>query len=212
MGRWSDRSGLEIGPHPVLRRRKPSRSSIAAQKFLMTTILEEPYMMLRKEKPGERLRGNDRYEGYCKDLADLITRLTGIRFEIKPVNDSKYGSPDLSVIGGWNGMVGELVRREADIAIAPLTINSQREQVADFTKPFMSLGISIMIKEPVKVRPGVFTFMNPLSMEIWMCVVFAYIGVSIVLFLVSRWRTLTAISRHPPSNSHLQGSPPTSGR
>ena len=28
-----------------------------------------------------------------------------------------------------SGMVGELVRREADIAIAPLTINSQREQV-----------------------------------------------------------------------------------
>ncbi len=26
-------------------------------------------------------------------------------------------------------MVGELVRREAEIAIAPLTINSQREQV-----------------------------------------------------------------------------------
>jgi ionotropic glutamate receptor len=34
--------------------------------------------------------------------------------------------------------------------------------VADFTKPFMSLGISIMIKQPVKQRPGVFTFMNPL--------------------------------------------------
>ena len=32
----------------------------------MTTILEEPYMMLRKAKPGELLRGNDRYEGYCK--------------------------------------------------------------------------------------------------------------------------------------------------
>ncbi len=32
-------------------------------------------------------------------------------------------------IGGWDGMVGELVRREAEIAIAPLTINSQREQV-----------------------------------------------------------------------------------
>ena len=94
-------------------------------------------------------------------------------------------------------MVGELVRREAEIAIAPLTINSQREQVADFTKPFMSLGISIMIKEPVKQRPGVFTFMNPLSMEIWMCVVFAYIGVSIVLFLVSRYLLwLNSIREH----------------
>ena len=28
------------------------------------------------------------------------------------------------------GMVGELVRTEAEIAIAPLTINSQREQVS----------------------------------------------------------------------------------
>lgn len=84
-------------------------------------------------------------------------------------------------------MIGELVRKEADIAIAPLTINSQRERVADFTKPFMSLGISIMIKKPAKQRPGVFSFMNPLSQEIWMCVVSAYIGVSIVLFLVSRF-------------------------
>lgn len=97
-------------------------------------------------------------------------------------------------------MVGELVRREAEIAIAPLTINSQREQVADFTKPFMSLGISIMIKEPVKQRPGVFTFMNPLSMEIWMCVVFAYIGVSIVLFLVSRWGLYLSLFREHSIN------------
>ena len=47
-------------------------------------------------------------------------------------------------------------------------------------------GISIMIKKPAKQRPGVFSFMNPLSKEIWGCVVFACIGVSVVLFLVSR--------------------------
>ena len=40
--------------------------------------------------------------------------------------------------------------QEADVAIAPLTINSERDAVADFTKPFMSLGISIMIKKPAK--------------------------------------------------------------
>jgi len=39
----------------------------------------------------------------------------------------------------------------------------------------------------VKDIPGVFSFMNPLSYEIWMCVIFAYIGVSVVLFLVSRF-------------------------
>ena len=35
--------------------------------------------------------------------------------------------------------------------IAPLTITSDREKVIHFSKPFMSLGISIMIKKPVKV-------------------------------------------------------------
>ena len=70
----------------------------------MTTILEEPYMMLRKTKPGEVLRGNERYEGYCKDLTEAITKLTGIKFKIKPVSDGKYGSPDSRTPGG-GGMV-----------------------------------------------------------------------------------------------------------
>lgn len=62
-----------------------------------------------------------------------------------------------------------------------------REEVIDFSKPFMSLGISIMIKKPQKSKPGVFSFLDPLAYEIWMCIVFAYIGVSVVLFLVSRF-------------------------
>lgn len=76
-----------------------------------------------------------------------------------------------------------------------MTITSERERVIDFSKPFMSLGISIMIKKPVKQKPGVFSFLNPLSKEIWVCVIFSFIGVSIVLFTVSRfspyeWRLL----------------------
>ena len=52
--------------------------------------------------------------------------------------------------------------QEADLAIAPLTISSMRERVIDFSKPFMNLGISIMIKKPEKQKPGVFSFMDPL--------------------------------------------------
>ena len=73
------------------------------------------------------------------------------------------------------------------MAIAPLTITAGREKVVDFTKPFMTLGISIMIKKPQKTKPSVFSFLDPLSYEIWLCIGFAYIGVSVVLFLVSRF-------------------------
>ena len=63
--------------------------------------------------------------------------------------------------------------QEADVAIAPLTISSMRERVIDFSKPFMNLGISIMIKKPEKQKPGVFSFMDPLAFDIWMCIVSA---------------------------------------
>lgn len=77
--------------------------------------------------------------------------------------------------------------QRADLAIAPLTISAQRERVVDFSKPFMSLGISIMIKKPEKQKPGVFSFMEPLSLWMWLCIIFAYISVSLMLVCLSRF-------------------------
>jgi glutamate receptor, ionotropic, invertebrate len=37
--------------------------------------------MMRTPEPGENLTGNDRFEGYCKDLADLISKKLDIRCE-----------------------------------------------------------------------------------------------------------------------------------
>uniref|UniRef100_A0A8D3CS65 Glutamate receptor n=1 Tax=Scophthalmus maximus TaxID=52904 RepID=A0A8D3CS65_SCOMX len=151
---------------------------------IVTTILEAPYVMLKKN--AELFQDNDRYEGYCVDLAAEIAKHCGIRYQLRIVGDGKYGARDAET-KIWNGMVGELVYGKADIAVAPLTITLVREEVIDFSKPFMSLGISIMIKKPQKSKPGVFSFLDPLAYEIWMCIVFAYIGVSVVLFLVSRF-------------------------
>ncbi|GAA6077953.1 glutamate receptor 2b isoform X1 [Tachysurus ichikawai] len=151
---------------------------------IVTTILEAPYVMLKKN--ADLFMDNDRYEGYCVDLAAEIAKHCGFKYRLKIVGDGKYGARDAET-KIWNGMVGELVYGKADIAVAPLTITLVREEVIDFSKPFMSLGISIMIKKPQKSKPGVFSFLDPLAYEIWMCIVFAYIGVSVVLFLVSRF-------------------------
>ncbi|XP_056624982.1 glutamate receptor 1a isoform X2 [Triplophysa dalaica] len=152
--------------------------------YIVTTILESPYVMLKKNH--EQLNGNEKYEGYCVELAAEIAKHVGYQYKLKIVADGKYGARDPET-KMWNGMVGELVYGKADVAVAPLTITLVREEVIDFSKPFMSLGISIMIKKPTKSKPGVFSFLDPLAYEIWMCIVFAYIGVSVVLFLVSRF-------------------------
>ncbi len=41
----------------------------------------EPYLMLKKAEEGEVLEGNDQYEGYCKDLIDLIAQEVGFNCE-----------------------------------------------------------------------------------------------------------------------------------
>lgn len=74
-----------------------------------------------------------------------------------------------------------------------MTITSERERIIDFSKPFMSLGISIMIKKPVKQKPGVFSFLNPLSKEIWVCKNFN-IKKNIFFFLCSLLQKIFKIS------------------
>ncbi|KAM9499165.1 glutamate receptor 4-like isoform 1-T1 [Salvelinus alpinus] len=180
MGYWTDSDKLVLIQNEALL----PNEILENRTVVVTTIMEGPYVMLKKNS--ELYEGNDQYEGYCVDLASEIAKHIGIKYKIAIVPDGKYGArdPETKI---WNGMVGELVYGKAEIAVAPLTITLVREEVIDFSKPFMSLGISIMIKKPQKSKPGVFSFLDPLAYEIWMCIVFAYIGVSVVLFLVSRF-------------------------
>ncbi|XP_063776553.1 glutamate receptor 2 isoform X5 [Pseudophryne corroboree] len=182
IGYWSEVDKMVVTISDVLSAN--DSMGLENKTVIVTTILEAPYVMFKKN--ADQFEGNERYEGYCVDLATEIARHCGFKYKLTIVGDGKYGARDAET-KIWNGMVGELVYGKADIAIAPLTITLVREEVIDFSKPFMSLGISIMIKKPQKSKPGVFSFLDPLAYEIWMCIVFAYIGVSVVLFLVSRF-------------------------
>jgi ABC-type amino acid transport substrate-binding protein len=160
---------------------------------LIVTIFDEPFMMLKKNRndtlteksiPRGTILDPSRVEGFCVDLAYEICH-NRLNISYKFLIETKYGNEIEK--GVWNGMIGALVNREADLSIASLTINGAREKAVDFSKPFIDLGISIMIRKPEKQKPGVFSFMNPLSREIWICVIISYILVSAILYFVSRF-------------------------
>jgi len=58
---------------------------------------------------GTILEGNEKYEGYCADLAKKIADFVGFDYRIEPVKDEKYGRKN-DTTGEWDGMVGALVR------------------------------------------------------------------------------------------------------
>ncbi|XP_023661128.1 glutamate receptor ionotropic, kainate 1 isoform X2 [Paramormyrops kingsleyae] len=167
--------------------------SMANRTLIVTTILENPYVMYKKSD--KALNGNDRFEGYCMDLLKELSNILGFTYEVKLVSDGKYGAQNDK--GEWNGMVRELIDHIADLAVAPLTITYVREKVIDFSKPFMTLGISILYRKPNGTNPGVFSFLNPLSPDIWMYVLLACLGVSCVLFVIARFTPYEWYNPHP---------------
>ena len=81
--------------------------------------------------------------------------------------------------------------------MAGLSISYQREQVIDFTKPFLNLGISILYKRPQKKTPNLFSFLSPLSIEIWLYMIAAYLVVSFMLFILARFSPYEWKNQHP---------------
>jgi hypothetical protein len=71
----------------------------------------KPYLSLKPN--ADELTGNDRYEGYCVELAYKVMTRLNLDYEIRLVADGKFGVRDSN--GSWNGMVGELVRRVSTV-------------------------------------------------------------------------------------------------
>lgn len=75
--------------------------------------------------------------------------------------------------------------QNATMSVAPLSINSQREEAVDFTKPFMTRYISVIMKLP-KSETSFFEFMNPLHPIVWFCTFGAFVVVSIILYMLEK--------------------------
>lgn len=54
------------------------------------------------------------------------------------------------------------------MVLAPITITQSRADMIDFSKPYMDLGLSILMKIPSKPETNIFGFVDPFSREVWL--------------------------------------------
>ncbi|XP_074643782.1 glutamate receptor ionotropic, kainate 2-like [Tubulanus polymorphus] len=194
IGVWETGKGLNISKEYSTYRHE-LENSLKNKTLKITTILDDPFVMKSEPINGEPLKGNARFKGYCVDLLREIAADLGFNYTIELVADKKYGAKMDN--GEWNGMVSDLIDKRADLAVASLTISYQREQVIDFTKPFMNLGISVIFMKPVKKNPSLFSFLSPLSIDVWIYMLAAYTIVSIILFVIARFTPYEWYNPHP---------------
>ncbi|XP_076667724.1 glutamate receptor ionotropic, kainate 2 isoform X2 [Andrena cerasifolii] len=160
--------------------------SIEQKKFIISTKVGPPYIM---EVTDSATRGilieQTRYEGFCIDLIEEISKLLNFKYEFELVPDGNYGRYNKET-KQWDGLIRRLLDRDADLAICDLTITYERESAVDFTMPFMNLGISILFRKPEEKEPDLFSFLSPLSTDVWIYMATAFLAVSIMLFLQAR--------------------------
>lgn len=96
--------------------------------FRVAAVLVEPFFMIKRDceevhsnNSSPECKGNHRYEGYFIDLLKkLHEKIEDFEYEIFLSEGNKYGVKQAD--GTWNGIIGSLLRKKADLGIGPFTI------------------------------------------------------------------------------------------
>ncbi|XP_059848393.1 glutamate receptor ionotropic, NMDA 3A [Hypanus sabinus] len=117
--------------------------------------------------------------GYCMDLLEQLSNDLGFEFDLYIVGDGKYGAWKN---GRWTGLVGDLLSGAAHLAVTSFSINSARSRVIDFTSPFYSTSLGILVRSKDTAAP-IGAFMWPLHWTMW-------VGIFVALHITALFLTL----------------------
>ncbi|XP_021197245.3 glutamate receptor ionotropic, kainate 2 [Helicoverpa armigera] len=187
IGRWESATGMI---NETKRLDSSAANQQSSKEFVVISRRAKPYFSFKEKCEKTECKDDDRFEGFSVDLVDNIFRILreekyNYTYRFIHDYDMEYGKVDPTT-HTWTGLVGYLLDKKADLAVCDLTITEERKKVVDFSVPFMSLGISILYTQDRKVQPGMFSFLNPYTFEVWMHTATAYCVVSIVLFICAR--------------------------
>ncbi|XP_030623722.1 glutamate receptor ionotropic, NMDA 3A [Chanos chanos] len=122
--------------------------------------------------------------GYCIDLLEKLAEDMGFDFDLYIVGDGKYGAYKN---GRWTGLVGDLMSGAAHLAVTSFSINSARSQVIDFTSPFFSTSLGILVRTRDTAAP-IGAFMWPLHWSMWLGI-FVSLHVTAVFLTLYEWKS-----------------------
>ncbi|CAG7727347.1 unnamed protein product [Allacma fusca] len=104
----------------------------------VVTIQRQPFVILDGEN----------YTGVIYELLTALQQKYNLRIAIKPPYDGNWGASMEN--GTWDGMLGMIIRKEADIGAAGFSVTLERSRVIDFTWAFHQEPTAILIPPPTE--------------------------------------------------------------
>ncbi|TSO05418.1 Glutamate receptor ionotropic, NMDA 2D [Bagarius yarrelli] len=147
-------------------------------------------------------------KGFCIDVLKRLAKIVGFTYDLYLVTNGRHGK---NIDGEWNGMVGEVVSKRADMAIGSLTINEERSEVVEFSVPFVETGISVMVsRSNGTVSPS--AFLEPYSPAVWVMMFVMCLSVVAVTVFIFEFFSPVGYNRSLQSGKRAGGSKFTIGK
>ncbi|XP_055729581.1 glutamate receptor ionotropic, NMDA 3A-like [Salvelinus fontinalis] len=149
-----------------------------------TALLQSLFLQMRGPNDSIPTEYKKCCYGYCVDLLEKLAEDMGFDFDLYIVGDGKYGGFKNR---RWTGLVGDLLSGAAHLAVTSFSINSARSRVIDFTSPFFSTSLGILVRTRDTAAP-IGAFMWPLHWSMWLGI-FVSLHVTAVFLTIYEWNS-----------------------
>ncbi|PSN46811.1 Ionotropic receptor 145 [Blattella germanica] len=98
---------------------------------------------------------------------------------LEPRDGGSYGSQSMN--GTWSGMMGMLVRNEADIAIGGFALTPERLEAIDFLPPMVEGSVTVYIRQPDLDTFSMAWLLAPFNTNLWLVLLIIILCLSLEL-------------------------------
>ncbi|KAM4710218.1 glutamate receptor ionotropic, NMDA 3B [Discoglossus pictus] len=156
-----------------------------------STLLDALFVELNLPNGSVPLKYKTCCYGYCIDLLEKLSEDLRFDFELYIVGDGKYGARRGD---RWTGLIGDLLSGAAHMAVTSFSINSARSTVIDFTSPFYSTSLGILVRMRDTASP-IGAFMWPLHWSMWVGI-FVALHITAFFLTLYEWKSPFGMTPH----------------
>ncbi|KAK4320049.1 hypothetical protein Pmani_009070 [Petrolisthes manimaculis] len=162
----------ELQGDPILR-----RDDLTGVHLRCTTIQSPPRTILSTAADG-----GVEVTGILGSVFKHMMEVANFTSTCRSTRDGQWGG---EVNGRWTGMVGDIVRDEADIALASLDVTQQRTEAVDFL--MVVVRTELVMKRPTNDDRMWKTFTSEFTREVWVVLAVMLVVLIFALYLVTRY-------------------------
>ncbi|KAK4327868.1 hypothetical protein Pmani_001675 [Petrolisthes manimaculis] len=151
------------------------------RQLLVTTNQNWPFFRIAEWDNNDTVIG---VSGIDLSIIRALAHTLNFTFRLVRPPDGKWGS--LQRDGTITGLIGQVARHEAHLALCELTITSSRESVVDFTVPYYMESTTLVSPAP-KEKNRAFAVFSPFTLKVWICLCAVTCGMGPLLRILTRF-------------------------